>query len=63
MADEGTSTMEKEFLLASQEGRQLVTIDKALRRLYKEPGEFDICEECGGEIAAERLELIPWARK
>ena len=65
MADEGTNTMEqeKEFLLASQEGRQLIEIDDALRRLYKEPESFGVCEECGGEISMERLDLVPWARR
>jgi DnaK suppressor protein len=63
-ADEGTDTMEqeKEFLLASQDGRQLMEIDAALRILYKEPEEFGSCERCGNQIAAERLELVPWAR-
>jgi DnaK suppressor protein len=63
-ADEGTDTMEqeKEFLLASQDGRQLMEIDAALRTLYKEPEEFGSCERCGDQIATERLELVPWAR-
>jgi DnaK suppressor protein len=63
-ADEGTDTMEqeKEFLLASQDGRQLMEIDRALRTLYQEPEEFGSCERCGQEIAMERLELVPWAR-
>jgi RNA polymerase-binding transcription factor DksA len=62
MADEGTDTMEQEFLLASQEGRQLIAIDEALRSLYKEPESFGRCERCGGEIGMERLEMVPWAR-
>ncbi len=64
MADEGTDTMdqEKEFLLASQEGRQLIAIDDSLRRLYKDPESFGTCEECGGEISMERLDIVPWAR-
>lgn len=64
MADEGTDTIEqeKEFLLASQEGRQLVAIDDALRRLYHDPEAFGTCEECGGPIGMERLEMVPWAR-
>jgi DnaK suppressor protein len=64
MADEGTQTMEqeKEFLLASQEGRQLLDIDEALRVLYKEPDAFGTCERCGGDIGIERLDLVPWAR-
>lgn len=62
MADEGTDTMqqEKEFLLASKEGRRLYAIDEALRRIYKRPDEVGQCVECGREIADERLELIPW---
>lgn len=64
MADEGTDTIEqeKEFLLASQEGRQLLDIDEALRMLYKNPEEFGACERCGREIGLQRLELVPWAR-
>lgn len=62
LADEGTDTMEQEksFLLASAEGRRLYQIDEALRRMYKEPEDFGKCTVCGAEIAAERLDLIPW---
>ncbi|HUH11639.1 MAG TPA: TraR/DksA family transcriptional regulator [Longimicrobiales bacterium] len=62
-ADEGTDTMEeeKEAMLASQEGRILYAIDRALRRLYKEPEELGRCQECGAAIEPERLDLIPWA--
>ncbi len=65
MADDGTDTMEKEkeFLLAHQEGEQLIAIDEALRRLYKEPESFGRCEDCGNEIGMERLEMVPWARR
>lgn len=64
MADEGTDTMEeeKEFLLAHQEGEQLLEIDASLRLLYKEPDEFGVCESCGEEIGVERLEMVPWAK-
>ena len=64
MADEGTDTMdqEKEFLLAHKEGEQLLEIDEALRRLYKDPDAFGVCERCGDEIGIERLEMVPWAR-
>jgi DnaK suppressor protein len=64
MADDGTDTMEqeKEFLLASAEGRQLMDIDAALRMLYQNPDEFDRCESCGQDIGSERLELVPWTR-
>ena len=62
-ADEGTDTMEQEkaLMLLSQEGQRLGEIDRALRRLYKEPETFGRCENCGNEIAMDRLELVPWA--
>lgn len=65
LADEGTDTIEreKEFLLASKEGRQLFWIDSALRLLYKEPEAFGICVGCKEEIAFERLDIIPWAKQ
>lgn len=65
MADEGTDTInqEQQFLLASQEGRQLIEIDEALRRLYKTPDAFGQCEECGSEITTERLDIVPWATR
>ena len=64
MADEGTDTMEdeKELLLAHQEGEQLLEIDASLRRLYKEPEKFGVCESCGREIGVERLAMVPWAK-
>ena len=64
LADEGTDTIEqeKDFLLASQEGRQLIEIEEALRTLYKEPERFGQCENCGREISMERLDIVPWAR-
>ena len=63
-ADEGTDTMEREkdFLLASKEGRLVYWIDDALRMLYQDPEQFGRCRECGGEIAFERLDIIPWTR-
>ncbi|MFO7892134.1 MAG: TraR/DksA C4-type zinc finger protein [Longimicrobiales bacterium] len=64
MADEGTDTMEeeKEYLLAHKEGEQLLEIDESLRRLYKEPERFGVCERCGSDIGVERLAMIPWAK-
>ncbi|HXC24745.1 MAG TPA: TraR/DksA C4-type zinc finger protein [Gemmatimonadaceae bacterium] len=64
MADQGTDAMEREkaFLFASQEGRFLWHIDQALRRLYREPGNFGKCHNCGQEIAFERLDALPHAR-
>lgn len=63
-ADLGTEMMEKEkeFLLASVEGRRLYEVNDALRRLHREPEGFGSCESCGREIPMERLDLMPMAR-
>jgi RNA polymerase-binding protein DksA len=62
MADAGTDAYEREkaFLLASSEGRNLLEINDALRRLYR--GEYGVCESCGSPIAKARLEAMPNAR-
>jgi RNA polymerase-binding transcription factor DksA len=64
MADQGTDAMEREkaFLFASKEGRYLWHIDQALRRLYKQPELFGICEVTGERIEFERLDALPHAR-
>jgi len=61
MADMGTDAMEREkaFLFASAEGRQLMTVDEALRRLYR--SEYGTCESCGKEIGKQRLDAMPQA--
>jgi DnaK suppressor protein len=63
LADIGTEAMEqeKQFLLASAEGRRLYEIDEALRKLYREPDKFGTCERCGKPIGMERLEVVPEA--
>jgi len=62
MADVGTDAYEREkaFLFASSEGRLLMDIDDALRKLYR--GEFGVCEICGEPIARARLEAMPYTR-
>jgi RNA polymerase-binding transcription factor DksA len=62
MADVGTDAMEREkaFHFASAEGRALLDVDDALRRLYG--GEYGQCESCGNPVSAERLEVVPNAR-
>jgi DnaK suppressor protein len=62
-ADEGTDTMEQEkaLMLLGRDGEALARIDEALRRLYKEPEQFGVCESCGKEIEMERLDVVPWA--
>ena len=63
MADEGTDTnqREKAFLLASEDGRRIMAIDAALRRLYRDRAAFGKCSNCGGDVGFDRLEAIPWA--
>lgn len=62
MADAGTDAYEREkaFLFASAEGRALLEVDEALRRVYR--GEYGMCESCGNPIAKARLEAMPYAR-
>lgn len=61
MADQGSDNMEREiaFLGASSEGRALLHVDEALRKLYR--GEYGVCETCGEEISRKRLEAVPHA--
>jgi DnaK suppressor protein len=62
MADVGTDAMEREkaFHFASAEGRALLDVDDALRRLYG--GAYGSCESCGNAVSKERLEVVPHAR-
>jgi len=62
MADVGTDAMEREkaFQLASAEGRVLMEINEALRRIAR--GEYGVCESCENAIHRARLEAMPAAR-
>lgn len=64
MADQGTDAMEREkqFLMASKEGRYLWHLNEALRRLYNAPEQFGKCHQCGVLIDLERLDALPHAR-
>ena len=64
MADQGTDAMEREkqFLMASKEGRYLWHVNQALRRLYSSPDTFGKCETCGNDVGFERLDALPHAR-
>ena len=46
--------------LAEQERRELMAIERALAKLAT--GRFGVCEECGEEIPAKRLMVLPEAR-
>jgi RNA polymerase-binding transcription factor DksA len=64
MADQGTDAMEREkqFLMASKEGRYLWHVNQALGRLYNSPERFGTCESCNSAINFERLDALPHAR-
>ena len=64
MADQGTDAMEREkaFLFASKEGRYLYRVEEALRRLYKDPEHFGVCQSCGTVLPFARLDALPHAR-
>lgn len=51
---------ERDAILAEQEAEQLAQIEAALQKL--DDGEYGRCENCGQQIAAGRLEVLPYAR-
>lgn len=64
VGDSGDGSIEDEYQcitarLSHSESRELAMVDHALRRVVA--GEYGICEECGGPIAAARLRAIPFA--
>lgn len=61
MADLGTDAMRREtaFLLASKEGRMLLNINDALRRIQQKT--YGKCGQCGKPINPKRLEAVPQA--
>lgn len=50
---------QRDLALREQAERRLHAVDHALARLAA--GTYVTCETCGGEIPAERQELLPWA--
>lgn len=60
-ADSAQTTAERARLLSLLEGlrQNLAEVDHALERM--DAGTYGTCERCGRDIAAERLEAIPWA--
>jgi DnaK suppressor protein len=52
---------QRDLALRDRADQQLVLVDEALARL--DAGTFGICVRCGGPIATERLEALPWAAR
>jgi len=50
---------EVDFALMQMKSETLAKIDEAMRRL--EHGSYGVCADCGAEIAAARLEALPFA--
>ena len=63
MAEQASAMTEREnaFLMASEEGRRLMEVDRALDRIMHERERFGLCRGCGTDIGFERLEAIPSA--
>jgi RNA polymerase-binding protein DksA len=60
-ADDASATSEHEKSLALLQNLRTLraNVGRALERVEK--GTYGICEDCGGEIAPERLAAIPYA--
>jgi len=50
---------QRDLALRERNEQHLAQVDEAIRRL--DEGTFGACVRCGGPIAPERLEAIPWA--
>lgn len=63
MAEQAAAMTEREtaFLKASEEGRRLMEVDRALDRIMHQRERFGTCGQCGTDIGYERLEAIPSA--
>jgi RNA polymerase-binding protein DksA len=61
LAETASVTLDREidYSLEENSGHVLTAIESALARL--DDGSFGRCRSCGGAIAEERLEALPWA--
>ncbi len=50
---------QRDLALRDQAERRLKAVEHAMARL--DAGRYSICEICGGPIAPERHEAVPWA--
>jgi DnaK suppressor protein len=64
LADQAVGSLEREqaFAAADQRRRYFNSIDEELQRLYREPERYGVCQACGGQIAFERLVVVPHTR-
>ena len=62
MADQasGNNEVHIQLKLKQTDAKILQAIEEALRRI--EQGTYGVCRDCGDEIAAARLNAIPWTR-
>ena len=62
MADQasGNNEVHIQLKLKQTDAKILQAIDEALARIEK--GTFGVCRDCGEEIAAARMNAIPWTR-
>jgi DnaK suppressor protein len=62
MADQasGNNEVHIQLKLKQTDAKILQAIEEALRRI--EQGTYGVCRDCGEEIAAARLNAIPWTR-
>jgi DnaK suppressor protein len=63
MAEQAAAMTEREtaFLMASEEGRRLIEVNRALDRIVHDRARFGLCRSCERAIGFERLEAIPTA--
>jgi DnaK suppressor protein len=60
-AENASDAFEQDFAFMSMESEEelLRKVDQALKSIREKT--YGMCEECGEEIKAERLEALPWA--
>lgn len=63
MAEHAAAITERETaaLMASEEGRRLVEVNRALDRLMRKPESFGVCTGCQSDVSYARLEALPYA--
>ncbi len=62
MAEQASDEQELDMMVSrlNASSETLAEIDDAIGRI--DAGQFNVCEECRGEIGERRLAVQPWAR-